>query len=59
MKKIKIGILGTNARGMYLAKDFRQLECEITAVCEANPAKIEYGKEFFGDIPFYRIEIHC
>ena len=53
MKKLKIGIMGSGIRGVYIAKDFMLLNCEIVAACETNPKKIEFAKEHLGDIPFY------
>lgn len=33
MRKIKIGVFGTNIRGVDLVKSFMLLNCEIVAAC--------------------------
>ncbi|HBL81408.1 MAG TPA: hypothetical protein DD391_02215 [Clostridiales bacterium] len=53
MRKIKIGVFGTNIRGVNLVKSFMLLNCEIVAACEKNSDRIKYGKDSLGDIPFY------
>ena len=53
MKKIRIGIMGAG-RGLHIAENFRMLGCEIVALCENNPKRVEYGRNTFGfDGPVY------
>ena len=41
-------------RGLCIAENFALLGCEIVALCENNPQRVEYGKREFGfDIPVY------
>lgn len=48
MKPIKIGVLGAG-RGSTLAKNFMLLGCEIVALCENNPERVEYAKKRIGN----------
>lgn len=48
MKPIKIGVLGAG-RGGTLAKNFMLLGCEITALCEINPDRVELAKNRIGN----------
>ncbi|MBO5858569.1 MAG: Gfo/Idh/MocA family oxidoreductase [Clostridia bacterium] len=53
MKKIRIGIMGAG-RGLCIAQNFELLGCEIVALCENRPERVEYGFSEFGfDIPVY------
>ncbi len=42
MKRIKIGILG-GGRGVAIAKNFMMLNCDIVALCDFRPDRLEYG----------------
>ncbi len=42
MKRIRIGILG-GGRGVALAKNFMMLNCDIVALCDFRPERLEYG----------------
>ena len=44
MKRIKIGIVGAG-RGMDIASNFMMLNCDIVALCEVNPSRLEYVKD--------------
>ena len=53
MKKYKIGILGA-WRGMHIAKNFMLLNCDIVAICDFKPDRLERGlKELGGGIAKY------
>ena len=42
MKKLKIGIFGAS-RGTDIAKNFMMLNCEIVALCDFNPERMQMG----------------
>ena len=49
MKKIKIGIFGAG-RGVYVAENFRLLGCDIVALCDNRPERLESAvKEMKGE----------
>ena len=49
MSKLKIGIFGTGIRGLYVARDFMLLNCEIVAVCDFREKRREVAKKELGD----------
>ena len=42
MKRIKIGVLGAG-RGIDIAKNFMMLDCDIVALCDFIPERLEHG----------------
>lgn len=53
MKKIKIGIFGAG-RGIDIAENLMNLDCEIAALCDFNEKRLADGlKELGKDIPVY------
>ena len=49
MKKIKLGIFGTGARGRTIVIPFLLLGCEVVAICETRAAELKKAKEKFPD----------
>lgn len=47
MKKLKIGVYGSG-RGMNLAKNFMLLNCDICAICDSHPQRLQKTKEVLG-----------
>jgi len=47
MKNIRVGVLGAG-RGVSIAKNFMLLGCEITALCDYNPERLEKGLKSLG-----------
>ncbi len=52
MGALKIGVMGAG-RGLGLAESFRLLGCEIAAVCDNRPARLENAKKKYGDSAAY------
>ena len=53
MKKIRIGVFGAG-RGTDIAKNFMLQNCEIVALCDNRPARLQAGaKKLGGDIALY------
>ena len=48
MKKYKIGVFGAG-RGVTLAENFRQLGCEIVALCDFNEKRLAEGAARAGE----------
>lgn len=49
MKKVKIGVMGSDVRAKDIAKDALLNECEVVAICENNTKKHEDIVKRFGD----------
>lgn len=49
MGKIRIGVFGFGIRGMYLARDFMRLNCEIVAICETREERLKAATKEFGN----------
>lgn len=49
MKRLKIGIFGTNIRGQYIARDFMLLNCDIVAICDIGETRLETAAKEFGN----------
>lgn len=47
MKKIRIGIFGVG-RGMYIAKDFMLLGCDVVALCDSHKERLEKASAQMG-----------
>ena len=55
MKKIKIGIFGAGVRGMYIARDFMLLNCDIVAICDIREECLTAAaKELGNTVAIYR-----
>ena len=52
MKKIKLGIVGAG-RGVFLARDFLMLGCEIVALYDTHEKRLENGARALGGVPTY------
>lgn len=53
MNNLKIGVLGAG-RGMFLATDFMLNGCDIVAVCDSHPDRLEAAvKKFGNDLAVY------
>lgn len=52
MKRIKIGFFGSG-RGTTLSKNFMMLNCDIVAMCDNSPERLEIGKKALGDSVAY------
>ena len=48
MKKFKIGIFGVG-RGMYLARDFMLLNCDIVAICDFHEERLQAAAKELGN----------
>ena len=48
MKKLKVGIFGAG-RGVDVSRDFRMLDCEIVALCDNIPERLQYGAKRVGE----------
>lgn len=49
MANLKIGIFGAGVRGLYVARDFMMLNCDIVAVCDFRKERLEVAKKELGD----------
>lgn len=49
MRKLRIGIFGTG-RGLHLASDFIRNGCEIAAVCDFHPARLQKAVDQLGPL---------
>ncbi len=49
MANLKIGIFGAGTRGLYIARDFMLLNCDIVAVCDVRKERLEVAKKELGD----------
>ncbi len=49
MANLKIGIFGAGVRGLYVARDFMLLNCDIVAVCDFRKERLEVAKKELGD----------
>ncbi len=53
MKQLRIGIFGTG-RGVDIAMNFLRLDCDVVAVCENRPERLEKAYKYLGrDIAVY------
>lgn len=48
MANLKIGIFGVG-RGMYLARDFMLLNCDIVAICDSHEERLQAAAKELGD----------
>ena len=48
MKQIKVGIFGTGKRGLSLFANLMKLNCEITAICDSQPERLEEANRALG-----------
>jgi len=54
MEKIKLGIIGMGNMGAIHFKNILDGKCaevDVTGVCDIDPARIEWAKETYGDLP--------
>lgn len=49
MANLKIGIFGAGIRGLYVARDFMLLNCDIVAVCDFRKERLDVAKKELGD----------
>ena len=49
MRKLRIGIFGIG-RGLHLASDFIRNGCEIAAVCDFHPARLQKAVDQLGPL---------
>ena len=49
MANLKIGIFGAGIRGLYVARDFMLLNCDIVAVCDFRKERLEVAQKELGD----------
>ena len=49
MSNLKIGIFGVGARGMYIARDFMLLNCDIVAVCDIREERLKNARKELGN----------
>ncbi|MBQ1955556.1 MAG: Gfo/Idh/MocA family oxidoreductase [Clostridia bacterium] len=49
MANLKVGIFGAGTRGVYLARDFMRLGCDIVAICDTREGCLESAAKELGE----------